>query len=140
MDKYNKRPSCHDKNNEIKQLGSWISNQQINSKNGRKEIMKENDIYNLWVEFINESKYKSYFNIDNKIEWRNKLEQLKKYIDKYNKRPQKRDINKEIKQLGMWLLHQIHNIKNERKQMMKEEDIYNEWKQFINDNKYKKYF
>ena len=60
IDENNKKPSTIDKNNEIKILGSWISNQQTKYKS-KKEIMKDENIYNLWTEFINDNKYKKFF-------------------------------------------------------------------------------
>jgi superfamily II DNA or RNA helicase len=137
IEKYKKRPIQKDENIEIKKLGCWISNQQTRAQ-ARKEIMKEDDIYNEWLAFINDDKYKEYF-LDNKIDWRNKLEEVKKYIHKYKNRPSKCDKNLEIKQLGSWLSNQINNSKD-RERIMKEDDIYNEWNSFINDNKYKEYF
>ena len=50
--KNNKRPSQQDKNNEIKILGYWISHQQ-NIYKSKKYIMQDENIYNLWTEFIN---------------------------------------------------------------------------------------
>ena len=52
----NKRPSQIDKNDNIKKLGIWLSHQKKNYIN-KKEIMK-----NKWTEFINDNKYKNYFN------------------------------------------------------------------------------
>ena len=56
-----KRPSNKSKNKEEKVLGSWIGTQLKNNKN-KTEIMKETEIYNLWNEFVNDDKYKEYFN------------------------------------------------------------------------------
>ena len=58
IDENGKRPSDSDKNKDIKQLGQWISNQITNYKS-RKHIMKNDLIYNKWLEFMN--KYKCYF-------------------------------------------------------------------------------
>jgi recombinational DNA repair protein RecT len=56
-----KRPLGKSKNKEEKVLGSWIGTQMKNTKN-KTEIMKEIEIYNLWNEFVNDDKYKEYFN------------------------------------------------------------------------------
>jgi hypothetical protein len=53
-------PSSVDKNNDTKQLGTWICTQII-SYGKKKKIMKINYIYNIWTEFINNDKYKQYF-------------------------------------------------------------------------------
>jgi len=137
IDENNKRPSQRDKNNEIKILGSWISDQQQNYKS-KKNIMEDENIYNLWTEFINDNKYKKFFE-DNDIIWINKLNEVIKYIDKNNKRPPNNDKNNEIKILGNWISNQQQNYKS-KKQIMKDENIYNLWTEFINNDKYKKFF
>jgi len=58
---YKKNPSQTDKDKNVKNLGQWISNQQTNYKN-KEQIMKNEIIYNKWNEFINNDKYKQYFN------------------------------------------------------------------------------
>jgi len=63
IDENNKRPSQHNKNNEIKILGSWINIQQQNYKN-KKQIMENENIYNLWTEFINDNKYSFLFSVN----------------------------------------------------------------------------
>jgi superfamily II DNA or RNA helicase len=118
-------------------LGQWITQNQI--KYSKKEcIMKNEDIYNKWTEFINDNKYKEYFD-DNITIWYNKLEELKKYIDKNNSRPSNHDKTNDIKILGAWLGQTINKYK-QKKEIMKNEDIYNTWIEFINSNKYNKYF
>ena len=133
IDKNKKRPSYSGKNKEIKQLGSWIGTQQNNYKY-KKNIMKDENIYSEWTQFMNEyEKYiKSYEN-----NWYNSLNQVKEYIDKNKKRPSYYNKDKEIKQLGCWInTQQKKYIK--KKNIMKDENIYNEWTQFI--NKYENYF
>jgi len=137
IDENNKKPSTTYKNNEIKILGSWISNQQQNYKS-KKNIMENENIYNLWTEFINNDKYKKFFE-DNNIIWINKLNEVIKYINENNKRPSKHDKNNEIKILGSWISTQQTNYKD-KKDIMKYENIYNLWTEFINNNKYKKIF
>jgi hypothetical protein len=60
MDTNNKRPSNSDKDKQISQLGSWISNQQTNYKKKAK-IMINEEIYNNWTNLLNDAKYKQYF-------------------------------------------------------------------------------
>jgi hypothetical protein len=136
IDKNDKRPSSKDKNKDIKILSCWISNQTPKYKN-RKEIMKNEEIYNIWTEFINDKKYKEYF-ISNEDNWKLSLQQLKEYIDKNSKRPYVRDKNKTIKTLAYWLYDQIkHYNKNN---FMSNKEISNKWKEFINNPLYKTYF
>ena len=137
IDDNDKRPPSTDKNNEIKTLNHFISSQLQNYKT-KKNIMKDEYIYNLWSDFIYNVKYKKYFD-DDFILWINKLNEVKKYIDKNNKKPTRTDKNDEIKILGNWISTQIKNYKD-KKQIIKNENIYYLWTEFINDSKYKKYF
>ena len=132
IDKNKKRPSYSGKNKEIKQLGSWIGTQQNNYKY-KKNIMKDENIYSEWTQFMNEyEKYiKSYEN-----NWYNSLNQVKEYIDKNKKTPSNYDKNIEIKRLAKWICVQKINYKKEEYNM-KEKNIYNEWTQFM--NKYEEY-
>ena len=114
----NKTPSQHDKNKEIKQLGKWLDTQKQNYKKNEK-IMKDETIRNQWETFIN--KYKEYF-LDNNEIWLNNLKLVEKYIIENNKTPSYAHKNKEIKQLGCWLLNQKQNYKN-NDYIMKYENI-----------------
>ena len=58
IDNNNKLPSTHDKNNDIKVMGSWISTQKKNYDK-KQYIMKNQEIYDVWTEFVNE--YEKYF-------------------------------------------------------------------------------
>ena len=137
IDKNNKRPCSKDKDENIKSLGFWISNQTKNYKN-KKEIMKNEEIYNKWDDFINDEKYKIHFLDPNEI-WKNNLDKLKEYIDQNNKKPYQKDKDKNIKYLGNWIGNQTKNYKN-KKIIMKNEEIYKKWDNFINDEKYKIHF
>jgi superfamily II DNA/RNA helicase len=127
----NKTPSSTDKNNQIKQLGSWLSHQNKNYKK-EVEIMKDVEIRKSWEDFIN--KYSKHFKSNNE-KWYENLNKLEQYILENNKTPKQRD--KEIKQLGSWLSHQKTNYKKEV-EIMKEVEIRKSWEDFI--NKYSKHF
>jgi superfamily II DNA or RNA helicase len=133
----NKRPSLEDKNTNIKTLARWISTQQKNYKT-KSYIMKDNIIYNNWINFINDDKYKEYF-LDNNTIWLNTFEKVKKYIDNNNKKPSAMSKNSNIKTLGYWISTQQKKYKN-KIEIMKDNIIYNTWTNFINDDKYKEYF
>ena len=137
IDINNKRPSSEDKNDQNKALGQWILHQISKYKN-KEQNMSNEIIYNRWTEFINDNKYKKYFQ-SNKDIWFNNISQVITYIDINNKRPSSEDKNDQNKALGQWILHQISKYKN-KEQNMSNEIIYNRWTEFINDNKYKKYF
>ena len=131
--KYNERPSTHDKKQEIKKLGYWISNQQ-NKYKKKNDIMKNKEIRNKWKKFVEE--YRVYF-MTNEEAWNNILKEVKKYIDKYNERPSRNDKNQEIKKLGYWINTQQNNYKK-KNDIMKNKEIRKKWEKFIED--YEKYF
>jgi hypothetical protein len=135
IDCNNKKPNKNNKNIDIKSLLIWMNCQSRNYKN-KEDIMKNNIIYNKWTEFINDNKYKLYFNDYSDI-WFNDFNRLKLYIDKFNIRPSQGNSNDDIKKLGIWCNIQMVRYK---KQKMHNDIIYNKWYDFINDDKYKKLF
>ena len=137
IDKNNSKPSTYNKNEEYKKLAKWIGHQQTNYKK-KSESMSNKEIYNIWENFINSEKYKTYF-ISNTEEWKNKLEQVKQYIDKNESRPQNNAKNEEYKKLATWISHQQQNYKK-KSESMSNKEIYNIWENFINSEKYKTYF
>ena len=137
MDKEERRPIKESKNINERQLGGWLINQIINFKN-KKYIMKDKTIYKVWDNFINDQKYSKYF-IDSNNKWLNNLHELKDFIDNKNRRPIAKITDLDEKQLHKWLSHQITNHKT-KKQIMKDETIYQTWTDFIHDPKYSKYF
>ena len=113
-----------------KMFGGYISieyDDELDCENENIEF-KYNAIYNSMGVLLNSEEI-----------WNDKLNRVKKYIDENNKRPSSIDKNKEIKQLGQWILNQTGNYKN-KEQIMKNEEIYKKWTEFINDDKYKIYF
>jgi hypothetical protein len=139
------RPSPHDTNITYlssynvnsKYLGEWISTQQKNYSKIKGE-MKNEETKKLWENFICDDKYKKYF-IDNKTMWIQNFNNLKNFIDKNNVKPSQKSDNKETNVLGNWLHAQKKNYKDKIK-IMKDEEIYKMWKEFIEDSKYSKYF
>ena len=133
IDKNHKLPSNSDKNPEIKKIGSWLSCQKI--KYTKKTfIMKETEIRKEWAQFID--RYSDYF-LDNDTIWKNNLQLVSEYIDENHKRPSNSDKNPEIRKIGKWLSCQKTNY-NEKIGVMKETEIRQEWKKFI--EKYSEYF
>jgi superfamily II DNA or RNA helicase len=133
IDKYEKRPSRSNNDKNIKSLGIWLYRQIHNYKN-KKDILKNREIRILWEEFI--KNYNIYF-LSNIEEFILKLEYVKKYINKNNKRPALHDKNREIKKYGVWLASITENYKN-NEGIMKNENVKILWEKFINE--YKKYF
>ena len=60
IDTNNQRPSNHSNDTEIKTLGKWIRNQQINYTNNIKN-MKNYEIRKVWENVINDVGYKTFF-------------------------------------------------------------------------------
>jgi hypothetical protein len=58
VDENKMKPSEYSKNNEIKKLGSWLSNQNQNYKNN-KYIMKDKNIREIYENFLQD--YEEYF-------------------------------------------------------------------------------
>jgi hypothetical protein len=75
--------------------------------------MSNNKIYTGWKEFISDVKYSKYF-LSKEQEWENKLEEVKKYINKYNKIPSNKSKNIEEKQLGTFCSGQRYNKRNNK--------------------------
>jgi hypothetical protein len=130
IDTYNKKTLL--KNNKI--LFRWVKTQKKNFKQ-KKEIMKNDEIYNLWNEFVNDDKYKKYFDIDNVRDWKIKLEEIKQFIDANDSRP---TVSKN-ESLCNWINAQIQNYKT-KKNIMKHQEIYLIWHNFVNSIEYSKYF
>ena len=128
-----KRPSIKDIN--TKTLGLWLSDQLTNYKT-KKKIMAKNKIYDNWTNFINDEKYIKYF-VSNEDIWNNKLKELKLYFNEKNSKPSIKD--KDAKTLRLWLSTQLTNYKT-KKNIMLNNEIYDNWTIFINDEKYIKYF
>ena len=120
------------KDKEIESLGSWVSTQQNNYKK-KEQLMKNEEIYNKWTEFLLERKRNS----DNETNWSNTLDKVKKYIDENKKRPTLSNKNKENQVLYSWLYTQQRNYKI-KEHLMKNEDIYNTFTEFL--TKYQEYF
>ena len=100
--------------------------------------MADEEIYQMWGEFISSKEYAQYF-LDNKERWKRELENVKKYIQKTGKRPTETCKNKNEKQLKRWIVTQVMSFEP-RDYIMKEDDIYQLWKDFIYSDEFKKYF
>jgi superfamily II DNA or RNA helicase len=137
MDVHGKRPSKHDKDKQIKFLGSWISKQLINYK-APKHIMANPEFRKAWEEFTSDPKYSKYF-ISNEEVWYENLKASKNCMNVHNKRPSSTDTDNTIRSLGKWISHQLKNYK-EKKHIMVNPEIRQAWESFTRDPKYSKYF
>ena len=132
-----RKPISTSKNEYEKYLGMWTSS-QITKYNYKRFIMADEEIYQMWGEFISSKEYAQYF-LDNKERWKRELENVKKYIQKTGKRPTETCKNKNEKQLKRWIVTQVMSFEP-RDYIMKEDDIYQLWKDFIYSDEFKKYF
>jgi hypothetical protein len=74
---------------------------------------------------------------DNIKRWKLMLDWVKKYIDDNKKKPSK--VNENMKKPVNWIEHQQRNYQKRNRNMSNE--IFRKlWEDFINDDKYKKYF
>jgi superfamily II DNA/RNA helicase len=126
-----KLPSPTDKTKEINILGQWLSSQKINYKK-KEQIMKNDIIYNKFKVFL--KTYNNYFLTNEKI-WDNNLKKIIKYFTENYKFPSAADKNKEIQSLGHWLSQQKNSYTN-RKHIMKNDIIYNKFKDFLETYKF----
>jgi len=136
IDSKDKSPSSKSSDKDESFLGKWKVTQN-NNYIRKKNTMKNKNIYDTWKEFINDEKYNIYF-IDNNEKWYETFENLKKFISKNSMKPNRGTKDKNEKKLGEWLSHQTTNFVNKQKSM-KNENIYDTWKEFINDEKYNIY-
>ena len=101
--------------------------------------MTDHKIELFFCNFTKDINYKNrfiklnfYFANNNKPKWYSNLDELKIYIDENNKRPRKSDLDEKIKLLGHWVGNQITHAKS-RKQIMKDQEIYDTWQQFVKE-------
>ena len=113
-----------------KTLGGYINIESTDNE------VEETDVnYNLMYTNI----YDSLGMCTNRTEtFYKNLERLKSHLDKYNKKPSKRSENAYEKKIGTWFQTQRKNYKN-KKDNMKNNDIYDAWTTFTQDNKYIKF-
>ena len=138
IDKHNQRPNDRSKDKDVKFIASWINNTK---RNYSKKIhnMKDENIYKLWNEFINNARYKEYIQLPTMIEkFVLYLNKLKIYIDTYKERPFFECKDKDIKRMAVRINTYKRNYAN-KECNMKDKTIYTLWTEFINDNKYRKY-
>ena len=126
-DKKQKSPSSTSKDTNIRSLASFISTQEKNYKS-KTQIMKEEDIYDTWTKFVEE--YKDSLMSQEEM-WLKTLENLKEFMDKNSKRPNKHSTNPNEKKLGEWLVKQTGNYNNKRGVMNKNLVCYEHFKDLL---------
>jgi hypothetical protein len=116
-------------------LGRWTSHQKEHFKHNI-DIMKNKKIFEEWTNFINDPLYKIYFlNISAEENWIISFNKYKNFVDKNNKIPTVKECHK----LYDWFRHQLKLFKN-KLNLMKRDNIYNMFDEFINKSEYSKFF
>jgi hypothetical protein len=139
MDKYDISPSSQNSDENIYRLGRFkIRNSKIYET--KTQIMSNENIYNIWTDFMNDDKYKKFF-LSSEEKWFSKLGMIKTYIDNHNMSPTKRDkCDKNAKKLGTWIQVQKRNFKYNIDIMKTHPMVKKTWDNFVNSEKYRKYF
>jgi superfamily II DNA or RNA helicase/ribosomal protein S20 len=128
IDKNGERPSTTDKNRNIKMLGQWLCDQQ--NKYSKKIYNMQNDEIRIqWEVFIKD--YHKYFK-SYEESWNDILKQVKKYINKTEKRPSCHSKNGDIKKLGQWFGQQQKNYPK-KTEIMKNKEIRTIWEEFMKE-------
>lgn len=112
-------------------LGQWMSDQKKYYKKKDKG-MRDEEIYNLWTDFIEE--YPDYFKDKTEV-WKSHLNSLEDYIEEHDKMPSTHDKNKKISKLGAWINTQKYNHTHNT-EIMQNEEICELWEEFAEDNKH----
>jgi hypothetical protein len=128
-DKKQKSPSSTSKDTNIRSLATFISTQEKNYKS-KSQIMKEDDVYETWTNFVEE--YKDSLMSQEEM-WLKALENLKDFMNNHNKRPNKHSTNPNEKKLGEWLVKQTGNYNNKRGVMNKNLVCYEHFKDLLAD-------
>ncbi len=130
-----KKILCNDETSDIMKLTNWINRQKCNYKN-KQQNMAIDFFYNKWTEFIIANG--KYFLSDNE-KWYNNFAEIKLYINKNGKFPSPTNKDDTIAKMGSWISNQKIKFM-QKSNIMENEEIYNEWKNFMNSEEYKEYF
>lgn len=136
---HKKRPNPKDKNLEYKKLEKWCSHQIQNEKK-RVQILSNDEIYNLWINFKNSEQFKEFFIFDSHENiFKEKLKIVKNFILKNNKKPTITIKNEEERELGIWLNRIIQNY-NKKRKLLKHTNARIIFEEFLNDDEIKHFF
>jgi len=131
---YKELPSAYSKDTITQKKGSWINTQRSNYKN-LNHIMTDENIKNIWENFVNRNKilFRS-----NEEKWLDNLRELEKYIQIHKKLPSHTNKDENISLLAKWTTNQKRNYIDINQIMMTNEDIRKLWEEFV--NKYQEVF
>ncbi len=125
ISQHNRLPSSECKDIMTMKLGRWILMQKSNYKS-KKFIMKQDDIKQLWEEFV--EKHSKLFR-NNEEKWNDYLNSLELYINQHKKLPSEYDKDPNLKKLSKWASDQRFLYKKEIR-IMKFEHIREKWLAF----------
>lgn len=125
-------PQESSKDKRISSLCRWVQHQRCNYKNN---CMKDDKVYHIWEEFINQEEIKPYFYNDEE-NWKQNLNNLKQYIINNEKMPIGNSEDKYVRKLFTWM---HYNKKNYKNNSMINNEVKHMWEEFINDDTYQKY-
>lgn len=129
-----KKPLSKSENMDEKKIGKWLEAQVFDFKHS-KNIMKLNEIQELWKEFVTTNK--TLFVLPNEL-WTNRLDDLESFIIKNNRLPtQSLNEEEDLKKLAKWIVRNNEEY-NKKEKAMNNEVIRNQWDEF--KNKYSTYF
>jgi len=126
-------------------IGQWISRQKENydpiDACHSKQIMKNQEIWQIWRDTLDNHKYNEYLADRDPIQnWKNKHNQMCKFIDKHKTTPNTRSKDPILKKLGQWVQTQKANYvpisANSSNYIMKNQEIWQIWTDTLADSRY----
>lgn len=121
-----------------KKLATWMYNQNSNYIHNAVK-MRQLSVYNIWENFIHDSKYNKFMIKHDEEKWMKTFEDVKIYINTYGKLPSRTNENICVRDLGQWIHFQKRNYKNQSS-IMGCKSIYTMWEKFVNKPKYMMFF
>ncbi len=130
---YKELPSEYSEDTNTQKIARWINTQKKNFKNTSR-IMTDENIRELWDDFVNINKnlFRS-----NEEKWLDNLRELEEYIQTHKKLPNHTNKDENISLLAKWVGHQKRNYVD-RNQIMNNDEIRKLWEEIV--NKYQEVF
>jgi hypothetical protein len=147
MDTNKKAPPEKSKDPTEKTLRRWIGTQKTNYNpecaGSSKYIMKNDEIWQIWKDILDDPRYNEFLVIEPDEHWKNKHCEACKFMDTNHRAPSTTAKDPTEKTLGKWTSHQKQNYNAEAvsssKERMKNEEIWQIWKDTLADPRYKEF-
>lgn len=134
IDNNNKPPTQSSKEDYTRKLGKWLSTPtQKQCSKKRIKMFKSNQIVEKWDEFV--EKYSEHL-LTNEEMWEINFNALKKFIIENKQKP---SISNDNEVLARWTRKQRKKFET-RMDIMKSDEIYEKWNEFILDEAFCEYF